>query len=394
MFTFYKQAFKNAKPQNAKTALFSILTFFVFILIVAFTFMPVQQALQMFMMSMMYQGPMFQAALPLIIALIIPLLIFLFVGFQLVVGTINVVYKAIHKEDVHLTDVFTAFKKGSYLKSVKLALFTLLVMLITIIVVTVVNQLFSALMHTILSRMQSGTGGNMGALITVQLIGLTISKLIASLFIWFFTYIVIAYVVAYLRDRQAGAFKDVKQSFKSLKNGRHSWFKLFLGLILLNLIVIIFSEPIPQLVVLATQHMSQNLAKILVYVVIVIMYVIRIVVYYLNLMAIVQFFSKATEHFHPESKQKSTTIGDKVVESSATVKGSKKAKEKDSNKDNKTNHVTNKASETKDKAEEKFNTDGKQEDLKETKEEYSDSTFDHLKNKKKDVDERSDDFKK
>ena len=33
-------------------------------------------------------------------------------------------------------------------------------------------------------------------------------------------------------------------------------------------------------------------------------------------------------------------------------------------------------------------------DLKETKEEYSDSTFDHLKNKKKDVDERSDDFKK
>ncbi|AYU55778.1 hypothetical protein [Staphylococcus debuckii] len=394
MFTFYKQAFKNAKPQNAKTALFSILTFFVFILIVAFTFMPVQQALQMFMMSMMYQGPMFQAALPLIIALIIPLLIFLFVGFQLVVGTINVVYKAIHKEDVHLTDVFTAFKKGSYLKSVKLALFTLLVMLITIIVVTVVNQLFSALMQTVLSHMQSGTGGNMGALITVQLIGLTISKLIASLFIWFFTYIVIAYVVAYLRERQAGAFKDVKQSFKSLKNGRHSWFKLFLGLILLNLIVIIFSEPIPQLVVLATQHMSQNLAKVLVYVVIVIMYIIRIIVYYLNLMAIVQFFSKATEHFHPENNQKSTTIGDKVVESSVAVKGSKNTKEKDSNKDEKTNHVTNKASEEKNKAEEKLNTNDKQEDIKETKEEYSDSTFDHLKNKKKDVDERSDDFKR
>ena len=67
--------------------------------------------------------------------------------------------------------------------------------------------------------------------------------------------------------------------------------------------MIIFSEPIPQLVVLATQHMSQNLAKILVYVVIVIMYIIRIVVYYLNLMAIVQFFSKATEHFHPENNQ-------------------------------------------------------------------------------------------
>ena len=96
-------------------------------------------------------------------------------------------------------------------------MFTLLVLLITIILVTVINQLFSALMQTILSHMQSGTGGNMGALITVQLIGLTVSKFIASLFIWFFTYIVIAYVVAYLRDRQAGAFKDVKQSFKSLK---------------------------------------------------------------------------------------------------------------------------------------------------------------------------------
>lgn len=349
MFTFYKEAFKNAKPQNAKTALFSILTFFVFILIVAFTLMPVQQALQMFMMSMMYQGPMFQAALPLIISLIIPLLIFIFVGFQLVVGAINVVYKAIHKEDVHLTDVFTAFKKGSYLKSVKLALFTLLVLLITTIIVYFVNQLFSALLRSLFSSLQGSTGGNMGAIITIQLIGMTLSSFILSLFIWFFAYIVIAYVSAYLRDRKAGAFKDVKQSFKSLKNGRHSWFKLFLGLILLNLIVIIFSNPIPQLVVLATQHMSQNLAQILVYIVIVIMYVIRIVVYYLNLMAIVQFFSKVTEHFTPEKNKKSKTIGDKVVEGSAAVKGSKKTKDKNSKKDKKTDNVTNKASEEKKK---------------------------------------------
>lgn len=394
MFTFYKQAFKNAKPQNAKTALFSILTFFVFILIVAFTLMPVQQALQMFMMSMMYQGPMFQAALPLIISLIIPLLIFIFVGFQLVVGAINVVYKAIHKEEVHLTDVFTAFKKGSYLKSVKLALFTLLVLLITTIIVYFVNQLFNALLQYVISSLQGSLGGNMGAFIAIQLIGMTLSKFILSLFVWFFAYIVIAYVVAYLRARKAGAFKDVKQSFKSLKNGHHSWFKLFLGLILLNLIVIIFSDPIPQLVMLATQHMSQNLAQILVYIVIVIIYVVRIVVYYLNLMAIVQFFSKATEHFTPERNKKSKTIGDKVVEGSAAVKGSKNAKDKTSKKDKKTNNITNKVSEEKKEVEEKFNKDGKKEDLKETKEEYSDSTFDHLKNKKKDVDERSDDFKK
>ena len=46
-----------------------------------------------------------------ILALLLGLLFFIFAGYQLLAGAINVIAKAISREDVHFNDLFVAFKK-------------------------------------------------------------------------------------------------------------------------------------------------------------------------------------------------------------------------------------------------------------------------------------------
>lgn len=364
MFKFYKHAIQNAKPQNVKIALFSILTFIVFLLLTGLTLQPLTQSISMFIMAMMYQSMSSQILLPVIISLIIPLAFFIFAGYHLAAGAINMIYKGIHKEKVRMLDAFEAFKKGSYLKAVKLALFTILFIAILSLIRYLLTQLFSLGIGALLRSGQNYFMEHIGVYITVQLIALTILAIVLSFFIWTFAYIMIAYTVAYFKDRQAGAFQDVKYAFKSMKNGHHSWFKLLLGLVVLDLIVIILETPVTQLVAISTRNISQNVASVLTIVLLVIIILVRIVVYYLNVNAIISFFSTATDKVAPRRSP-----------SRQQRKQQTKAEQEETKADVKT-------TETKD-------TTNKNE-----QEVYQDTAFEHLESKNKEIDERSDDFKK
>lgn len=367
MFKFHKHAIQNAKPQNVKIALFSILTFIVFLLLTGLTLQPLTQSISMFIMAMMYQSMSLQILLPVIISLIIPLAFFIFAGYHLAAGAINIIYKGIHKEKVSLLDALEAFKKGSYLRAVKLALFTLLFIAILSLIRYLLTQLFSLGIGALLRSGQSYFMEHVGVYIAVQLIALTILAIVLSFFIWTFTYIMIAYTVAYFKDRQAGAFQDVKHAFKSMKNGHHSWFKLLLGLVVLDLIVIILETPVSQLVAFSTRSISQNVAGVLTVVLLVIIIIVRIVVYYLNVNAIIAFFS---------------TVTDGVVPHRAPSRQQRKQQAKAEQKEQEETTAPVKETETKETAKEN------------DKEVYQDTTFDHLQSKNKEIDERSDEFKK
>ncbi|WP_412521525.1 hypothetical protein [Staphylococcus simulans] len=299
MFKFHKHAIQNAKPQNVKIALFSILTFIVFLLLTGLTLQPLQQSISMFVMAMMYQSMSPQILIPVIISLIIPLAFFIFAGYHLAAGAINIIYKGIHKEKVSILDALEAFKKGSYLKAVKLALFTLLFIAILSLVRYLITQLFTLGIGSLLRSGQSYFMEHIGVYIAVQLVALTLLAIVLSFFIWTFTYIMIAYTVAYFKNRQAGAFQDVKHAFKSMKNKHHSWFKLLLGLVVLDLIVIILSTPVSQLVTFSTRNISQNMAGIITTTLLIIVIIVRILVYYLNVNAIIAFFSNVTDDILP-----------------------------------------------------------------------------------------------
>lgn len=374
MFKFHKHAIQNAKPQNVKIALFSILTFIVFLLLTGLTLQPLQQSISMFVMAMMYQSMSPQILIPVIISLIIPLAFFIFAGYHLAAGAINIIYKGIHKEKVSILDALEAFKKGSYLKAVKLALFTLLFIAILSLVRYLITQLFTLGIGSLLRSGQSYFMEHIGVYIAVQLVALTLLAIVLSFFIWTFTYIMIAYTVAYFKNRQAGAFQDVKHAFKSMKNKHHSWFKLLLGLVVLDLIVIILSTPVSQLVTFSTRNISQNMAGIITTTLLIIVIIVRILVYYLNVNAIIAFFSNVTDDILPhrapsrqQRKQQAKAEQEKQEETSTTKKETE---------------PTDKETKTKD------NTKENDQEL------YQDTTFDHLQSKKKEIDERSDEFKK
>ncbi|RIM28155.1 hypothetical protein BUY35_10620, partial [Staphylococcus cohnii] len=88
MFKFHKLALQNAKPQNAKILLFTIVSFIILFALTVLTFIPVQPAIYKFLMSMAMQQPIGSSLITLILAILIPLVVFIFAGYQLIAGTI------------------------------------------------------------------------------------------------------------------------------------------------------------------------------------------------------------------------------------------------------------------------------------------------------------------
>lgn len=115
MFKFHKLALQNAKPQNAKILLFTIVSFIILFALTVLTFIPVQPAIYKFLMSMAMQQPIGSALITLILAILIPLVVFIFVGYQLIAGTIYTIDNAINKDKVKFKDLFSIFKKVNML---------------------------------------------------------------------------------------------------------------------------------------------------------------------------------------------------------------------------------------------------------------------------------------
>ncbi|WP_436862029.1 hypothetical protein [Staphylococcus caeli] len=309
MFNFHKLALSNAKPQHAKILLFTIVSFIILFALTVLTFMPVQPAMYKVMMSAAMQQPMGGAIFSVVIALLIPLLVFVFVGYPLIAGTIYTIDNAINKNTSTFSDLYSVFKKGKYLKAIKLALITLifiiLLLLLNILVSKILNlgvvQLFTALQGTL-----SSTDHALGYSLTFQIVAATIILFIQSFLYWFFAIVIVNYTLAFVKEPSNGAWTSVKRGFKGIKNGKKTWFKFYLGLLLLNLIVIILANPVSQLVSIFTGSISQTVALTIIYVVSIIVIVIRLAIYYVNLLAIIQYYNRDGEMIE-NAKTKSKT---------------------------------------------------------------------------------------
>ena len=81
---------------------------------------------------------------------------------------------------------------------------------------------------------------------------------------------------------------NVKEGFNGIKNGKKTWLKFFIGILLLNLVVLT-GQPLITLFSYLTSHMS-SVAQILAYVVLILIILIRIVIYFIILMGIIYYF--------------------------------------------------------------------------------------------------------
>ena len=88
------------------------------------------------------------------------------------------------------------------------------------------------------------------------------------------------------------------------QNGHKTWFKFFIAVLLINLIIIIITQPLGTILSVTTGNMSQKVATVILYVAQVIIVVLRLILYFVLIMGAVQYFLKRGEKLNKTTKEK------------------------------------------------------------------------------------------
>jgi hypothetical protein len=354
LFKYHKLAIQNLKPQNAKTLLFTIVGFIIVMALAYVAILPVQPALYKFAMAQAIQQPVGSAIMMLILAILVPIIVYLFVVYPLASGVIFTIDKAISQDKIKFSNIFSTFTKGKYLKSVVMALITLVFFIVLMILNLFIGKLLNFLILKGFGAIQNSISSSSHALgisLTIQIVAATLVVFILSLIYWLFVIMIVNYTLSFTKDPKAGVLQSVKQGFSKIKNGHKTWFKLYLGILLLNLIIILLANPVSQLVNIFTGNMSQNVATVIVYAISIIVVIVRLVIYYINLLAIIQYHHVNGENIASSKKDK--TKNKQANTFSATANN---VKDKATNTQSKVKEQSDKAqSNVTDQAKEKFN---------------------------------------
>jgi hypothetical protein len=354
LFKYHKLAIQNLKPQNLKTLLFTIVGFIIVMALAYVAILPVQPALYKFAMAQAIQQPVGSAIMMLILAILVPILVYLFVVYPLASGVIYTIDKAISQDKIKFSNIFSTFTKGKYLKSVVMALITLVFFIVLMLLNLFIGKLLNFLILKGFGAIQNSISSSSHALgisLTIQILAATLVVFILSLIYWLFVIMIVNYTLSFTKDPKAGALQLVKQGFSKIKNGHKTWFKLYLGILLLNLIVILLANPVSQLVNIFTGNMSQNVATVIVYALSIIVVIVRLVIYYINLLAIIQY-----HHVNGESIGSSKKDNVKNKQSNAFSATANNVKDQANNTQSKVKEQSDKAqSNVTDQAKDKFN---------------------------------------
>ncbi|MFZ7905701.1 YtxH domain-containing protein [Staphylococcus hominis] len=311
MFKFHSLAFKNAKSQLIKTILFSLVSFIIAFVafVIARTFF-VQNFMQM-QLAAQFQQSAGASLVMIILVLVLGLLFFILAGYQLLAGAFNIMAKAIEKEAVQFSDLFFAFKKGKYVKSLLLALITIILYAVLYLITLGLNFLFNKALTPLFTSIQQSVSTSdhaIGILLTVQIILIIIMGFILSIVYWFFFILMINYTVSFARKNDLSAIGHFKDGFKGIKNGRKTWFKFFLAILLINLLIIIITQPLGTILTVLTGNMSQNVAQVILIIAQTLIIIVRLILYFVILMGIVQYFLRRGENVNRPVKEKKKII--------------------------------------------------------------------------------------
>ena len=307
MFKFHSLAFKNAKSQLIKTILFSLVSFIIVFVafVIARTFF-VQNFMQM-QLAAQFQQSSGASLVMIILVLVLGLLFFILAGYQLLAGAFNIMAKAIEKEAVQFSDLFFAFKKGKYVKSLLLALISIILYAVLYLITLGLNFLFNKALTPLFTSIQQSVSTSdhaIGILLTVQIILIIIMGFILSIVYWFFFILMINYTVSFARKNDLSAIGHFKDGFKGIKNGRKTWFKFFLAILLINLLIIIITQPLGTVLTVLTGNMSQNVAQVILIIAQTLIIIVRLILYFVIIMGIVQYFLRRGENVKRPVKEK------------------------------------------------------------------------------------------
>ena len=307
LFKFHSLAFKNAKSQLIKTILFSLVSFIIVFVafVIARTFF-VQNFMQM-QLAAQFQQSAGASLFMMILVVTLGLLFFILAGYQLLAGAFNIMAKAIEKEHIQFSDLFFAFKKGKYVKSLLLALITIVVYAVLYLITLGLNFLFNKALTPLFTSIQQSVSTSdhaIGILLTVQIILIIIMGFIISIVYWFFFILMINYTVSFARRHDLSAIGHFKDGFKGIKNEHKTWFKFFLAILLINLLIIIITQPLGTILTVLTGNMSQNIAQVILIIAQALIIIVRLILYFVILMGTVQYFLRRGENVNRPVKEK------------------------------------------------------------------------------------------
>ncbi|HDJ2321048.1 transcriptional regulator, partial [Staphylococcus aureus] len=240
MFTYFKSAFKNAKPQLLITLIYALIAFAVIAVVYLLANFQLAKYVQTIAIySQFGQKPPVDAYLKVIAVLLIAAVVSLFVLVQIFIGITNVMKRAMSHEKVKFTDLFIAFKKGNYLKSVLIGLVSIAMIIVLSLLTSLLYKLFSPVSEMIMNSVQSSYADSthlIGIAITTQSIIIIVVLLIKAIITWLLLIPVFNFMTSFVESTNDKVKTHLANGFKAMKNGQKTFFKFFIGILLLNLI--------------------------------------------------------------------------------------------------------------------------------------------------------------
>lgn len=168
------------------------------------------------------------------------------------------------QEKMFISMTYLLHSKGKYGKSLILSLISIGLFIVMYLIIMALNYLFNLALTPLFTSLQSAVSSPDNAiaiLLTIQIIILIIIGLITSIVSWFFFILMINYTVSLVRESNYSAMSHFKDGFRGIRNGHKTWFKFFIAVLLINLIIIIITQPLGTILSVTTGNMFKKLLQ-------------------------------------------------------------------------------------------------------------------------------------
>ncbi|MCS4486994.1 hypothetical protein [Staphylococcus americanisciuri] len=280
MFNFTSKFLHSTKSQRKKLYSMNLVNFVLMLLLLSVSVLPIGLVFNLWAMAFFTgQGNSTALILMTIGSLLFIALIFLMITFPLFTGSVRSIYHAVSKhEPVNWKDLFSTFKGKIWRKSLLVGLTTVLFMFLLFIVDYFITM---GLRNAFMSLATNDT-----AMIMLSFV----ISVISSLYIWLMAVFLINMIITFIKHPEDKIRTYLKTSWRTIRNGQKTFFTFYIGILLINLVLLIVAGPVLNLVQMNLAHMSQNAAQIILWVVNVIFFIIRYTVYFLMIGTITTYY--------------------------------------------------------------------------------------------------------
>lgn len=291
MFHFTKLFWRNATPQKGKLLAANLINLVIMLLLFTISLLPVQMIMNMWLMFMFTgQGNMATLIIATIGIVLLILLLFLLVILPLYTGSVRTYRNALlPNKTVSFKDLFSSFKGKVWRKALVIGLVALLIIIVTQFINYFINSGISTLAQWIVQKSSiSITDPN--NMLVYSLIISVIIPVITSILTWLSVIYITNAATSLVHEPEEPVKVHLKNAWRHMKNKQHTFFKFFIGIMLLNLIVILAYGPVYTLILLGLSGISQNAASIIANILSVVFFLIRYFIFFMIIGTIVQYY--------------------------------------------------------------------------------------------------------